>query len=202
MTKLENFVLKHSGIAKTSYLYDMKINEMRNLPNQINQYLNNGKYICKTISSCFCMHVVPSDYHVSYTDSNKLKNIRILESEAFNRYLPQIKSSDNEYLILFQKDKREHDQTKKSIVSDSYSFFTEFEKERIGNEQIIISIGVNLFCSLLIGIGMLNNQVRTDSWYNRWEVWGFVIAFGSLFLYLIIPWTRIWHRIKRWWKRL
>ena len=35
-TQLEKFVVVHSGITKNSYLYDLKINEMRNIPDSIN----------------------------------------------------------------------------------------------------------------------------------------------------------------------
>lgn len=100
-TQLEKFVVVHSGITKNSYLYDLKINEMRNIPDSINLCINHGKYICDKIRSCFCMHVVPSDYYLTYADSNKLKNIRILENDAFNRYLVGLHALEDEYIILF-----------------------------------------------------------------------------------------------------
>lgn len=192
-TKIDNFVVKHRGITKTSYLYDMKINEMRNVPDKINRYLNKGKSICEKISACFCMHVIPSNYHISYVDSSKLKNIRILESAAFNRYLPLIHSSENEYIILFLKDKMPETESR-----GTYSFFSSFEKERIGDEQIIISIGVNLMCSLLIGIAAINNSVKVNTWYECWEVWGVILALIFLVQYLTIPWSKIWHHFLRW----
>ena len=192
-TKMDNFVVKHRGITKTSYLYDIKINEMRNVPDRINRYLNQGKSICEKVAACFCLHVVPSNYHISYVDSSKLKNIRILESAAFNRYLPIIHSSDNEYIILFLKDKMSETESR-----GTYSFFSSFEKERIGDEQIIISIVVNLLCSLFIGIAAINNSVNINTWYESWEVWVVISALISLILYLTIPWSKIWHHILRW----
>lgn len=199
-TKLEKFVVIHSGIAKTSYQYDLKINEMRNIPEHINNLVNNGKHICKTIKSCFCMHVIPSDYGVTYADANKLKNTRILESEAFNRYISGLNAKDNEYVILFQKDQQKIGMGNNSANGDSYSFFTEFEKERIGNKQIIVSIGVNLLCSLIVGVANSPGTTILAQWCKNWEIKGILILIGALILYLLLPWGKLGYRIKRWWK--
>lgn len=199
-TKLEKFVVIHSGIAKTSYQYDLKINEMRNIPEHINNLINEGKYICKTIKSCFCMHVIPSDYGVTYADANKLKNTRILESSAFNRYISELNAKDNEYVILFQKDQKKAVLDNNSANGDSYSFFTEFEKERIGNKQIIISIGVNLLCSLMIGTANSQNTTILSQWCKNWQVKGIMILLLALLLYLIVPWSKFGYRLRRWWR--
>ena len=186
-TKLEKFVVIHSGIAKTSYQYDLKINEMRNIPEHINNLVNRGQYICRTIKSCFCMHVIPSDYAVTYAEANKLKNTRILESAAFNRYIPELNAKDNEYIILFQKDQQKRDMGNNSANGDSYSFFTEFEKERIGNIQIIVSIVVNLLCSLVIAVATTNEATRDTIWYANWAFWSIVGLIIILVLYLTYP---------------
>ena len=193
-TQLEKFVVVHSGITKNSYLYDLKINEMRNIPDSINLCINHGKYICDKIRSCFCMHVVPSDYYLTYADSNKLKNIRILENDAFNRYLVGLHALEDEYIILFQKD-----QTKETDELKSYSFFTEFEKERLGSEQIIYAVFANLVCSLIIGIFPAKISEELGHWYSDLSL-GTVIAIGivvCLFVAYFIPWMRMWRWIKR-----
>ena len=193
-TQLEKFVVVHSGITKNSYLYDLKINEMRNIPDSINLCINHGKYICDKIRSCFCMHVVPSDYYLTYADSNKLKNIRILENDAFNRYLVGLHALEDEYIILFQKD-----QTKETNELKSYSFFTEFEKERLGSEQIIYAVFANLVCSLIIGIFPAKISEELGHWYSDLSL-GTVIAIGivvCLFVAYFIPWMRMWRWIKR-----
>ena len=192
-TQLEKFVVVHSGITKNSYLYDLKINEMRNIPDAINHCINHGQYICETIRSCFCMHVVPSNYYLTYADSNKLKNTRILESEAFNRYQPKLHTEDNEYLILFQKDQRPDNPNKTDC--DSYSFFTEFEKERIGNEQIFASMVINLLCSFVIALATTNEVTRNTVWYANWAFWSILGLIISLVLYLTYPQWR--GRLKR-----
>ena len=190
-TKLEKFVTIQKGIAKNIYLYDIKINEMRNLPDAINNYMNEGKCVCKEIKACFCMHVVPSEYNVSYADSEKLKNVRILESDAFNRYLPQLHASEDEYIILFHKDKLEKNQDSKP-----YSFFTEFEKERIGNKQIAFVVLANLACSLIIGFFPIKIAEGSGAWYSDIS-WGAVVAL-SLVLFMSIIFYRPLSRLKRW----
>ncbi len=190
-TRLEKFVVVHSGITKNSYLYDLKINEMRNIPDSINLCINHGKYICDKIRSCFCMHVVPSDYYLTYADSNKLKNIRILENDAFNRYLIDLHALEDEYIIIFQKD-----QTKEKDEVKSYSFFSEFEKERLGSKQIIFAVFANLFCSLIIGIFPSKITEELGHWYSNLS-WGIAIAIVivvCLFVAYYIPRKRI----KRW----
>ena len=193
-TQLEKFVVVHSGITKNSYLYDLKINEMRNIPDSINLCINHGKYICDKIRSCFCMHVVPSDYYLTYADSNKLKNIRILENDAFNRYLTHLHALEDEYIILFQKD-----QTNVIDEVKSYSFFSEFEKERLGSKQIIYAVFANLVCSLIIGIFPAKISEELGYWYSDLSL-GTVIAIGivvCLFVAYFIPWMRMWRWIKR-----
>ena len=188
-TKLEKFVAIQKGIAKNIYLYDIKINEMRNLPDTINNYINEGKNVCREIKACFCMHVVPSEYNVSYTDSENLKNVRILESDAFNRYLPQLRARENEYIILFQKDKIVKDQAPKP-----YSFFTEFEKERIGNKQIIFAVLANLVCSLVICFFPMKIAEGSGAWYSDIS-WGAVVALSLVLcmaIYFYFP------KLERW----
>ena len=102
-TKQSLSVIK-KGIAKSSYIYDIKINESRNLPDDVFAIQNDGYEICKNIKACFCFHVVPSSFNISYLNANKLKNIRILEAESFNKYLPvKYKIQNNEYIIVFNK---------------------------------------------------------------------------------------------------
>lgn len=187
-TKLENFVTIQKGIAKDIYLYDMKINEMRNIPDKINNHINEGKNVCREIKACFCMHVIPSNYNVSYTDGEKLKNVRILESGAFNRYLPDLHALEDEYIILFQKDQILEGQELKS-----YSFFSELEKERIGNKQLIYAVFANLLCSVIIGVFPSKIAKEAERWYSDFS-WGTVIAIGFVVCLVIgyyIPWTRM-----------
>ena len=100
-TNIRNLAVVKSGIAKCSYIYDVKVNEQRNMSDCVNKLINNGFSICTLIKSCFCFHVIPSKYNISYLNSSKLKNIRVLESEAFSKYLPLNRSLPvNDYIIV------------------------------------------------------------------------------------------------------
>lgn len=191
-TNLHNIAVVNKGIAKDTYIYDIKINEKRNLPDCVNELLNEGYFLCNKIHSCFCFHVIPRQCHISYLNSNKLKNIRILEASAFNRYLPNSKEmKENECLIVFNKSAQ--------VQDGVYTFFSEFEKETIGNKQIILAIAANIFCSLLFGICSLRDWSRGENWYEYLPL-EFYIAIGFLLLfigYLFIPWNSLFRGIKR-----
>lgn len=193
-TTVQNLAVVKKGIARTSYIYDIKVNEKRNLPDHINELLNNGFVLCNKINSCFCFHVIPSQYNISYLNTNKLKNIRILESDAFNQYLPNTeKMKNNESLIIFNKSEKAADGT--------HTFFSEFEKETIGNKQIVLAIGANVLCSLLFGLFSLRERdwEKGTKWYE-WLPWEFWLALAVLIVligYLFIPWKRTFRIIEK-----
>ena len=189
-TTVQNLAVVKKGIAKTSYIYDIKVNEKRNLPDHINELLNNGFVLCDKINACFCFHVIPSHYNISYLNNNKLKNIRILESEAYNKYLPNIeKMENNESLIVFNKSEKATDGT--------HTFFSEFEKETIGNKQIVLAIGANVLCSLLFGILSLRDWEKGTKWYEwlPWEFWLAIVILIVLIGFLFVPWKKMFRRI-------
>ena len=191
-TTVHNLAVVKKGIAKTSYIYDIKVNEKRNMPDYINELLNNGFVLCNKINACFCFHVIPSYYNISYLDNNKLKNIRILESEAFNKYLPNTeKMGNNESLIVFNKSGKATDGT--------HTFFSEFEKETIGNKQIVLAVGANVLCSLLFGIYSLRDCVKVGKWYEwlPWEFWFAIAVLIVLMGYMFVPWQRVLRRMKK-----
>ena len=195
-TSVKNLAIVNKGIAKTAYIYDIKINENRNLPNHIYDLLNNGYFLCNDVKSCFCFHVIPSQYSISYLNTSKLRNIRILESEEFNHYLPNTrKIRPNEFLIIFNKSENSTD--------GSYTFFSEFEEETIGNKQIMLAIATNLICSLLFGISSLRNWHMGVAWYNKlpWEFWTAILLLLSFVAYLFIPWQKIVIEIKNKFKK-
>lgn len=190
-TTVQNLAVVKKGITKTSYIYDIKVNEKRNLPDHINELLNNGYVLCNKINSCFCFHVIPSQYNISYLNNNKLKNIRILESDAFNKYLPNTeKMKNNESLIIFNKSEKATDGT--------YTFFSEFEKETIGDKQIVLAIGANVLCSLLFGIFSLRDWERGGKWYEwlPWEFWFAIAVLIALIGYMFVPWEKLFRRMK------
>lgn len=195
-TGVKHLAIVNKGIAQTSYIYDIKINESRNLPNHIYELLNNGYILCNKVKSCFCFHVIPSQYSISYLNANKLKNIRVLESEGFNHYLPNTrKIRSNEFLIIFNKSEQSAD--------GSYAFFSQFNEETIGNKQIILAIATNLICSLLFGISTLREWQAGMEWYNKlpWEFWTAIILLLLFALYLFVPWKKVVLWIKNLFKK-
>lgn len=199
-TDVQNLSIIKKGIAKTTYIYDIKVNEKRNLPNHINELLNSGFLLCNSINSCFCFHVIPSHYNISYLNSNKLKNIRILESDAFNRYLPNTeKVKENECLIVFNKSEKSKEGTTDGTIDGIYTFFSEFEKEIIGNKQILLAIAANVICSLLFGMFTLREKewVRGSKWFEclPWEFWVAILILIIFSAIIFIPWKRLWRRI-------
>lgn len=141
------------GIANTSFIYDIKLNERRNLPNEVHSLTMDEYNLCK-VESCFCFHVIPNTFNISFVDQNKLKNVRELEVRAFKNYLPKELETMKEarYMIVFNKMSKE----------DSYSFFTIFTKEIIGTNQILLAIGANILCSLLFAIASLRLNLNPE----------------------------------------
>lgn len=149
--------IKKSGIAKNTYIYDLKINETRNLPEAIYDLKSNENLQICQIQNLFCLHSVPDDFEFSFIDSSKLKNIRKLETEAFKKYLPDVKDIGKDcYNIIFLKD----------CNKDSYSLFTTCSEETIGNKQIALAIGANITCSLLFAFYTVRSEwVSNVKWY-------------------------------------
>ena len=172
---VKDFAIVHAGINKKSFIYDFKVNEIRNLPEDVYKYKeNHGLSICR-IASVFLFHCVPDDYDIGYIDSGKLRNVRRLETDSFNKYLKDIETIDKDkYMIVFLKLKG----------NENYSFFTTFVKEHIGNKQIIFAILANIFCSILFAY---------DKWI-KWDAVQTIIKYASLYpmwACLIVVWVVI-----------
>ena len=173
--------IKKSGIAQTTYIYDFKINETRNLPQAIYDLKKNSNLeICK-VNNVFCLHAIPDNFAFSFIDSSKLKNIRKLETSAFQRYLPEIKGLSKDcYNIMFLKDSKK----------ESYSLFTICTEETIGSKQIALAVGANIICSLLFAFSTLRFvKDSTIEWYKQipWEYWGAFVILIGLCIYLFTP---------------
>ena len=180
----DTIALVKRGIAQTTYIYDFKINETRNLPQKIYELKKNDDLeICK-VKKVFCLHAVPDDFAFSFVDSSKLKNIRKLESAAFQKYLPEINGISKDcYNIMFLKD---DDKDGK----ESYSLFSICTEETIGSKQIALAIGANILCSLLFTFSSLRFvKDSTIEWYRQipWEYWGALAILVVLFVYLFTP---------------
>lgn len=177
----DTIAIKKSGIAQTTYIYDFKINETRNLPQNVYDLKkNSGLEICK-VNNIFCLHAIPDNFVFSFVDSSKLKNIRKLETSAFQRYLPEIKGISKDcYNIMFLKD----------CAKESYSFFSVCTEETIGSKQIALAVGANILCSLLFALASLRFvKDSTIDWYKQipWEYWGASAILIVLCIYLFKP---------------
>lgn len=168
--------IKKSGIAKNTYIYDLKINETRNLPEDIYDLKSSEDLHICPIQNLFCLHSVPDDFDISFIDSSKLKNVRKLETEAFKKYLQNVEDLGKDcYNIIFLKD----------CNKDSYSLFTICTEETIGTKQISVAIATNIFCNLLFFI----YSVRTDIEMGKtpWESIFALLVVVLLCLYVFIP---------------
>ena len=105
-----------SSITKRTYVYDIKVNEARNIPDDVFNYKQEQDLKLLKIQNTFCLHCVPSDYELGFSDSAKLKNVRKLEMDAFCHYLPLLIRMRGGYNIVFLKEKN----------VNGNSFFTTF----------------------------------------------------------------------------
>lgn len=178
---------KRKTITKTNHIYDVKLNENRNIPDNVfSLKKNKSLQLCK-VSQMFCLHAIPDDYDLSFIASTKLKNIRKLEIDAFKNYIPDVEGiKEGHSNIIFLKDK----------AQESYSFFTIITEESISPTQLAIAVATNILCSLLFAISSIRCVRNPEkSWWSQipFEYW---IALGVLIilcLFLFLPWKK-WFR--------
>lgn len=69
--------MRKEGISKSTIIYDIKVNERRNIPdNKVNYF--SDKTLCE-IKNCFSFNIVPNKYEIMFFDNSSLKNVRTLE---------------------------------------------------------------------------------------------------------------------------
>lgn len=165
--------IRKNGISKLTILYDLRLNDMRNIPIELHEKTLKNK--CK-IESCFCLHIVPNDYDVGLEDPS-LKSIRTLEFVSFRQYinLPEIR--DQDLVVVFNKKKDE-----------PFSFFTIFNKEQIGTSQFTAAFVVNLLCALLLYFPSVRNFHAPENlpWYCRmpyeFDIAAMIVGFYLVYL--------------------
>lgn len=145
------FCIKHTKIAriknsisKRFVFYDMRVNEPRNSPEKVDV-----DHLCQ-IKSCYCLHILPSNYEMQLLDRQNVKSIRMLEVDGFQEYIKtnqllNHKIHRDELLVVFNKIKR----VDKCDFSTPISFFSIFEHEYLGVSQIGVAITLNLICNIL-----------------------------------------------------
>ncbi len=125
---------RNHGISRSTIIYDIKVHESRNIPDNIRE-----SSLCE-IENCFCFNIIPNSYDFGFYESAALKNVRNLEYLSFKHYLPDKRLKDKELVVVFNKKKK----------SDGFNFFSIFSRERIGTGQFALAFLVNLICGILL----------------------------------------------------
>lgn len=176
-----NLAMIKKGIAKNTYVFDIKINERRNLPPWVLDIMREKDLCYCLIERVFCLHAIPASFEIGFIDGNKLKGVRELERNAFEKYLPEIKSlKTDDYIITFSKDA--------NVDNGSSSFFSVFTQETIGIPQVIFAVAANIVCSLLFAFAGLRTGWNPQlSWYRQIpiEFWGAIFLLVSVFIYVL-----------------
>jgi len=174
---------RKTGISKSTIIYDIKVNERRNLPENSSIDMNVLK-LCN-IESCFAFNILPNSFDLTFFDSSTLKNIRTLEFDSFKKYLGDNRVKKDELVVVFNKKKGQ----------DSYAFFSIFSKERIGAGQFALAVLVNLVCAILLLIPSFREKYQASFFSKKlWQSLPFEV-YLSIFIGLLIVGYFLWPRI-------
>jgi hypothetical protein len=130
--------MRKKGISKSTIIYDIKVNERRNIPDDKVVFFSDKEF-CK-IKICFSFNILPNKYDIVFFDNSSLKNVRTLEYDSFNKYLGDKRVKKDELIVVFNKKQN----------SESFSFFSIYSKERIGPGQFALAILINIVCGILL----------------------------------------------------
>ncbi len=149
------FQTKKNEISRRMINYDVRVNESRTASEGVKQLQKDG-FSFMSVKSCFCLHIIPVEYSMGVIDSTKLKEMRELESESFEKYLGEIARKEevvlkpSSYNIVFYKQK----------YRENYSFFSVFYEETLTNTQLGIAIVVNIISTSLFAFYELRTKVN------------------------------------------
>lgn len=175
---------RKNGIAKSTVIYDIKVNERRNIPEELIAELNT-KDLCK-IRDCFCFNILPNSYDIVFFDNTALKNVRMLEFDSFKKYIEDNRVKKDDLMVVFNK----------KCNSDSFSFFSIYAKERIGMAQFLLAIFFNMICGLLFFVASTKISTNSEfSYFNLWEQSPVELSFALLIIISIFI-GFMWPKIK------
>ena len=180
-TKVDTISTKKKGIGKSTIIYDIKLNESRNVPTHLIEQFTKS-LPCK-IDTCFCFHIIPNNYDITFLESDHLKNVRTLEFKPFKAYLDDSRLKKDELIVVFSKKKNE----------DSYTFFSIYTKELIGLGQFAIAILINIICAFLFALPTIRTQIPEDlifkNFFQAFPIEYFIALSLALlmFLYFFFP---------------
>lgn len=181
--KINLLSTRKTGISRSTIIYDLKINERRNLPEDSEIDLEELKFC--NVKTCFAFNILPNSYDLTFFDSSTLKNIRTLEFDSFKKYLGDNRVKKDELVVVFNKKKGQ----------DSYAFFSIFSKERIGAGQFALAVLVNLVCAILLLIPSFREKYQASFFSKKlWQSLPFEV-YLSIFIGLLIVGYFLWPRI-------
>jgi len=181
--------MRKNGVSKSTIIYDVKVNERRNIPENKIKYFD-GKEFCK-IRYCFSFNIIPNKYDIVFFDNSSLKNVRTLEYDSFNKYLGDKRVKKDELIVVFNK--KEVKDFDKGEAAESFSFFSIYTMERIGPSQFALAILINIVCGVLLFIPAYRKTFTPEvSLLKVWAVMPFeiFIALGlasALLIYFAYP---------------
>lgn len=177
-TEKDNLADVSKGITKKIYKFDFKINEQRNKPKEVSDCERTQHLHVISVSKAYCLHCVPDNFELSYSDTRKIQNVRMLEKDAFSRYLSELNDCKGNYIIAFQKDN----------VQGSCTFYTCFTREYIGNEQLFLAIIANIVCSFLFAEAAWRCALdSSQKWYTQIPVeWIALVILAVFFLFCYV----------------
>lgn len=155
--------MRKKGISKSTIIYDIKINERRNIPSDKIDYFSDKK-ICK-IRYCFSFNILPNKYDIVFFDNGSLKNVRTLEYESFNKYLGDKRVKRDELIVVFNK--KEIIDIENKEKAESFSFFSIYSKERIGPGQFALAILINIVCGILLFVPAYKKSFIPELSYSQ-----------------------------------
>ena len=198
------FSLRQKGISKTIYSYDVKVNEPRNLPDSGDFHPNQ---ICP-IAKLFCIHIVPSDFCLSFLDHNAFKNVRILEKTSYEKYVQKAGSvlpanvKKGSLLVVFNKrkvnkviDEKGNYLPIENVQIEPGSSFSVFEVDSIGYSQVVLAIVLNFACSLFFYLISLRPDNKVFTWPLSRVSYAFL---GIVIVLSLASWALVRQQIK-WW---
>jgi hypothetical protein len=173
--------MRKKGISKSTIIYDIKVNERRNIPDDKVVFFSDKEF-CE-IKSCFSFNILPNKYDIVFFDNSSLKNVRTLEYNSFNKYLGDKRVKKDELIVVFNKKQN----------SESFSFFSIYSKERIGPGQYALAILINIICGVLLFIPGF--RASSNPKISHIEVWKelpteIYIALGialATLIYFLLP---------------
>jgi hypothetical protein len=175
---------RKNRIGSSKIIYDIKLNELRNLPKDLL-----SKTLCK-VETCFNFNIIPNGYELTFFDTNSLQSVRTLEYDSFKKYLPDTRVKDQELLVVFNKHK------------NKFNFFVSFSSERVGTGQFALAILINIVCGILLTFP----TYRTDSQENKisisqalpYEFWLAIIIGICVAIYFVSPYLKtLYYRIRK-----